>query len=80
MAGGVSGLPGKPHRGDKTEKTVGQRDSLRIHIPEGFAAAAWRKMGRMAQKCVFFGRKQKFQEEMRCRQERVGTPGTAATS
>ncbi len=53
MAGGVSGLPGKPHRGDKTEKTVGQRDSLRIHIPEGFAAAAWRKMGRMAQKCVF---------------------------
>lgn len=43
MAGGVSGLPGKPLRGDITEKTAGRRDFLRMHIPEGFAAAAWRK-------------------------------------
>lgn len=43
MAGGVSRLPGKLPRGDITEKTAGQRDFLRMHIPEGFAAAAWRK-------------------------------------
>ena len=43
----------------------------------GYSGERWAGWRRNA---FFSAEKQKFQEEMRCRQERAGTPGTAVTS
>ena len=43
MAGGVKRAARQAASRRYNGKTAGRRDFLRMHIPEGFAAAAWRK-------------------------------------